>query len=110
MNKDEYEIFRGHLEECVRHLGTRLVSGMPYSPRGIAKKLKPIADFCGVTNRSVSRWLVARRFPVGEVLIKFSCYLDMIGYRVIELERMPKSRRNFAELIGFGVLSSRQAA
>jgi hypothetical protein len=38
------------------------------------------------------------------------CYLDMVGYRVIELERMPKVRRNFAELVGYGLLSSDQAA
>jgi hypothetical protein len=38
------------------------------------------------------------------------CYLDMIGYRVIELERMKPVRRNVAELIAFRVLTSEEAA
>lgn len=37
------------------------------------------------------------------------CYLQMIGYRVIEWEKIPVARRNFAELLGFGILSVEQA-
>ena len=51
-----------------------------------------------------------RSLPDGEHFIKLMCYLDAVGYKVIELERMPKARRNFLELIGFSILSIEQAA
>lgn len=111
MNEDRYEVFRGHFEECLKHLGTRLASSVPRGSRGAAQAKKLVAEFCGVTINSVTRWLHGTgSFPIGEPLIKLMCYLDMVGYRVIELERMPKVRRNFAELVGYGLLNSDQAA
>ncbi len=111
MNEDRHEVFRGHLEECLRHLGTSLASSMPKGSRGAAQAKRPVAEFCGVTIDSVTRWLHGTgSFPIGEPLIKLMCFLDMVGYRVIELERMPKVRRNFAELVGYGLLTSDQAA
>lgn len=111
MNEDRHEVFRGHLEECLWHLGTSLASSVPKGSRGAAQAKKPLADFCGVTIDSVTRWFHGTgSFPIGEPLIKLMCYLDMVGYRVIELERIPKVRRNFAELIGYGLLTSNQAA
>ena len=111
MNEDRDEVFRGHLEECLRHFGTSLASSVPKGSRGAAQAKKPVADFWGVTINSVSRWLNnTGSFPVGEPLIKLMCYLDMVGYRVIEFERIPKARRSFAELIGYGFFSGSQAA
>lgn len=105
------EVFRGHLEECFGHLGRSIASQAPRGARGAAQAKKPVADFCGVTTASVTRWMYGSRgLPAGEVLIKLMCYLDLVGYRVIELERMPKVRRNFAELIGFSLLSGKEAA
>lgn len=111
MNGDRYEVFRGHLEECLGHFDTSFASSAPKGSRGATQVKKRVADFCGVTINSVSRWLNnTGSFPVGEPLIKLMCYLDTVGYRVIELERMPKVRRGFAELLGYGFLSSKQAA
>lgn len=111
MNEDKQEVFRGHFEECIKHFGISLASRAPKWSRGAAQAKKPVADFCGVTMNSVTRWLHGTgSFPVGEPYIKLMCYLDMMGYRLIELERMPKVRRNFTELVGFGLLSSEQAA
>lgn len=111
MSEDRHEVFRGHLEECFRHLGTSLTSSVPKGSRGVTLAKQPVAEFCGVTIRSITRWLHnTESFPIGETLIKLMCYLDMVGYRVIELERMPKVRRNFAELVGYGLLTSDQAA
>lgn len=109
MNEDKHGVFRGHLEECLRHLRTSLASSVPKGSRGAGQVKRPIADFCGVTIDSVTRWLNTESFPVGEQYIKLVCFLDMIGYWVIGLERLPKVRRNFVELIGFGILSSNQA-
>ncbi len=47
--------------------------------------------------------------PRGEILIKIYCYLDLHGYKVIEFENMKKVLRNFAELIGFSILSPQQS-
>ena len=110
MNEDKHEVFRGHLEECLKHLGNTLDSRAPRGSRGAARAKKPIADFCGVEIKSVNRWLQGTSFPVGEQRIKLMCYLDMVGYRIIELERMSKGRRNFAELVGYGLLTSEKAA
>ena len=106
----ESEVFRGHLEECLRHLGASIAERFPKQAREAAQAKKPIANFCGVTIKSATLWLKDNSLPTGETLIKLMCYLDTIGYRIIELERIPKEQRNFAELIGFGILSAREAA
>lgn len=111
MSEDRQEVFRGHIEECLRHLGMSIISSVPKGSRGAVQVKKPLADFCGVTIDAATRWLYGTRpLPIGETLIKLMCYLDMVGYLVIELERMPKVRRNFAELVGYGLLSSNQSA
>lgn len=111
MTEEKPEVFRGHFEECLRHLGTKLVSSAPKGSRRTTQVRRPIADFCGVSTISVGRWFDGIRsvLPIGEPLIKLMCYLDMVGYRVIELERMHSTKRNFLELLGFGLLSSKQA-
>jgi len=68
-----------------------------------------MADFCGVAAKSAARWFNGT-IPIGEARIKLTCWLEMMGYVIVELERMRKSRRNFAELIGFGILSGQQAS
>jgi len=110
VNNEDREVFRGHMEECLRHLDSRLASRAPKGTKGAALVRKPVADFCGISVKTVSRWLRTGSLPVGEPLIKLMCYLDMVDYRVIELEKMPKVRRNFAELVGYGLLPIEQAA
>ena len=109
--KPAKEVFRGHLEECVQHLAVQLLRKTPKGSHESTQAKQPIADFCGVSVKSVTRWLQdAESLPGGETLIRLMCFLDMLGYQVLELERMPKARRNFAELIGFNILPGQQAA
>ncbi len=104
------EVFRGHLDECLRHLAARLESRFPKGAKGLTKARLPIATFCGVAERTVERWLSSSDImPVGEQHLKLMCFLDLQGYRVIELERMKRGRRGFSELIAFGLLSVEQA-
>lgn len=105
------EVYRGHFPECFKHFRTRFAARVPKgSPRALQEK-QPIADFCGVKVDSLTRWLnTGKRLPVGEQHIKLMCYLDLIGYRVLELENMSTTIRNFAELIGYGIFSGPQAA
>jgi len=108
VGNEESEVFRGHLDECLRHLGARLAGVVPKGSRGAVESRRPLAEFCGVAVDSVGRWL-SGTVPIGEQRLKLMCFLDLIGYRVIELERIPKIQRGFAELVGFGLVSSQEA-
>jgi hypothetical protein len=99
----------GHLKECLLHFGKNL-RGVEGTKESVARK-KPMADFCGVQVSSMNRWFRDEDLlPNGEVRIKLMCFLQMLGYKVIELDAMAKVPRNFAELIGFGVLKPFQAS
>jgi hypothetical protein len=106
------EIIRDHLKECVEHLARRFNETFPKGKKGISRFRKPMADFCGVGDTTIASWLsdVGHRLPMGEIEVKLKCFLDLNGYRVIELERLPRAIRNFAELIGFGLLTTDRAA
>lgn len=106
----QVEVFRGHWEECLKHLDTRISSKAPKGLRGAEQARKPLADFCGVKTPTVTRWFSGVVLPRGTELIRLLCYMDLMGYKVIELERMKAGRRGFAELVGFGLLSIEQAA
>jgi len=107
--RDRNELFRGHFEECFRHFVTAHITAVPKGSKESAKAKKPIADFCGVAIQTVTRWLYTQAPPNGEPLIRLMCYLDMVGYTLIELERMPKVHRNFLELVGYGLLTGDEA-
>lgn len=109
MNEGRKEVFRGHFEECLNHFGISLASRAPKGTREAGQAKRPMAGFCGVGIGSVERWVRGAGLPVGGQHFKLMCYLDMAGYRVIELERMPKVLRNIVELISFGILSAQEA-
>lgn len=111
MNEDKPEVSRGHLEDCFKHFSSALLVVAPKGSAKAAQTKKLLADFCGVTVNAVNRWLNGLGFlPNGQALIRLMFYLDMIGYKIIELERMPKVCRNFSELVGFSLLDSEEAA
>jgi hypothetical protein len=103
------EVFRGHLDECIRHLAKCLNTHAPPGLKGAEKARQPIADFCGVVVKTVSEWIVGRSKLIGEQRIKMMCCLDMLGYRVTELERLTV-KRELAELIGYGIMDVHQIA
>jgi len=106
MTAERPEIMRGHLKECLADLDKRLCAQAPKGGKGAPVVRQPVADFCGVGLQTIRRWLNPRgETPTGEILCKLYCFLDMVGYRVIELERMPKVRRQILELIGFGLVA-----
>jgi hypothetical protein len=109
-NRDRPEVFRGHLEECLKHLAKRLDKILPPGSKNVSQLREPMANFCGAKDGTIQRWLFAHQLPGGTLLLKLWCFLDLIGYRVIELERLPKVRRAVAELIGFGLLSATDVA
>ncbi len=103
------EVFRGHFEECVQHLRQALLSQLPENLAGAEEQRKPIAEFCDVTTRGVAQLLTNDMKTFAWRVIRFMCYLDMIGYRVIELEGMKPAVRCFTELIGYGIFTPQAA-
>lgn len=102
--------FRGHVEECVKHLAARIMEVCPRGTSAFTEIKRPIAEFCGVSIQTATDWIFrSSHLPRGEQYIKLMCFLDLNGYKVIELERMPPKCRNFAKLIGFGLVKSEDA-
>lgn len=102
------EVMRGHLEECLEHLKKRFNSKIQRGQRGRPEAVRPLMDFCEVNSQTALKWMdgsIEYPLPRGKCLLKLHCFLDFHGYKVIEFERMPKVLRNFAELIGYGVIS-----
>ena len=104
------EGFRGHLEESVRHLAARFLEVYQKGSREVTEAKQPMAEFCGVGIHTITRWLYHEgRLPKGDEAIKLMCFLEINGYKVIEFERAPQNCRNFAKLIGFGLITSQEA-
>ena len=105
------EVLREHFEECLKHLALRLDARRPPGSKGVSMLRKPIAEFCGVGEWTVKTWVSdsAPKVPVGLPEIRLKCLLDLNGYRIIEVERLPRTIRNFMEIIGFGLMSVEEA-
>lgn len=106
------EIMRGHIDECLSYLFQKL---SPLGRRSVQKKMfiASMANFCGITFDPASRWLHgggSGSMPIGDQKIKLMCWLDLIGFRIIELENMTESFRGLAELIAFGLTTGAEAA
>jgi hypothetical protein len=102
--RNREELCRGHLKECLVDLDRRLSARAPHGTKGASKAREPIAGFCAVDVQTVRVWLSPTGNPPdGATLFRLYCFLDLIGYRVIEFERMSNVRRNVVELLGFQV-------
>jgi hypothetical protein len=106
---ERHEVFRGHLDECLEHLRQCLEAHFPRGLKGAEKARQPIADFCAVEATTVRSWLRQENPPSGIGRVSLMCFLDLLGYRVIELEKF-QSMREFAELIGYRLISVKEAA
>lgn len=103
------EVFRGHLQDCLKHLGQCVSNHFPKASKGVREARLPIAQFCGVDEGTVKRWLDGTSGFVGTPRINIMCCLDMLGYRVIELESI-QEKRELLELIGYGVITAEDVA
>ena len=105
------ELLREHFRVCLDDFVKRFNSRFRPHSRGRIQALKPMIDFFGITSSTISRLFSdVANLSQGENNIKLFCYLDMHGYKIIEFERMSLVLRNFAELIGYGVLAPKDAA
>ncbi len=104
------EIFRGYLEECWEHLVREMQSKTPKNSKRAGRAKQPIAEFCGVLNSTVQNWMVGRGIPQGIVRVKLTCYMEMLGYRVIEFSKLSQSKKGFFELLGYNLMQPEVAA
>lgn len=105
------EVFRGHLDECVEHLSRCLHSRFPKGTNGARRALEPIAKFCGADTQTVACWLrESGAKTIGEKRIRLICFLDMVGYRVLEVESLGYPRKDMLKVIAFNVLTVRETA
>lgn len=103
-----HEVFRGHLDECLAHLAKCFAAHVPKNSREAGILRIPIAEFCGVRDCTIARWFRdTQKIPNGQTRVRLMCYLDMLGYRVLELEKL-KNRRGFTELVGYGLLTAQE--
>lgn len=104
------EVMRGSLEECLRHWAREMDRTHPKGSHGSLGARKPLADFCGVSVHTASDWVLGKLLPKGETWFHLALWLQVKGYRVVELEQLTDLKRNFAELIGLGICSAEEAA
>lgn len=102
--------FRGYVEDCLQHFATTVTMENPENTRRIVQLRKHIAKFCGVCEDTVISWIRTSTSPTGSGWVKLACYLDTIGYKVIELERSPKELKCCVELIGLGLSTAEKLA
>lgn len=102
--------FRGHLEECLKHLAERILEKYPKGSRAANTAKHPIAEFCGTNIHTISDWFFrATSIPQGDRLLRLMCFMELNGYGVIEFERMKPACKNVTQLIGYGVVSGSEA-
>lgn len=111
MGEGKLEKFCGHWEECLNHFYQEILSRFPERKKGISQLKEPVAHFCQVDVQTMTDWFKSRYKPRGISFLRLMLYLDMSGYRVLELEppNMAKYRRYFIELIVFEVISIEEA-
>ncbi len=102
------EIMRGHLDECLANLNHKFAKKNQAQTKQIL--LKSMANFCGVSTDSTRRWLHnINSLPISDKKIKLMCFLDLLGYKIIELENMTESLRGLTEIIAFNLVGLSEA-
>lgn len=86
---------RGTTEECLRHY----LAQFPTLKRGVTKDRLPFAQYIGVTESTVRRWMSGNGEPIGFVLVKVRYFLQENGYEVKELQTLDPDLRILGWLI-----------
>jgi hypothetical protein len=72
--------------------------------------LKKLCDFIGISKESIRDWTKSDSKPKGMNLIKLRYYLEHQGYKITELEKMPRETYELGWLIAFGKIDLKQTA
>jgi hypothetical protein len=68
-------------------------------------KTKELWKFAQVGSRAEGRWRINGLIPRGETMLRVYYFLELVGYKVKELEEMSPELYNVGKCICFGVLS-----
>lgn len=102
--------FRGHFDECIKHLADRLLEAYPRGSRYSERGREPMAEFCGVNVHTITGWVLRQsQAPRGVEYIKAVCFLEVNDYEVIEFTKQKENIRNFWRLVGYGLVTAEQA-
>lgn len=90
------------MKECLRHYVSSLP---PRASKNVTETRRPMKEFCGVDIRTVERWMFNGKLPVGEPLVRLRFFLEIMGYKVAELKRMPEELYKLGEMIAYDAIS-----
>ncbi|MDP3985184.1 MAG: hypothetical protein Q8P82_00310 [bacterium] len=100
---------RATAKECFAHYRKEFLRRHPPNSKGAVEAKWPMADFCGVNVPAIQRWFTGSGEAIGLTQFKLICFLSLHGYQVIEHERRKQAHKGFAELLGFGLLTPKEA-
>jgi len=61
--------------------------------------------FLQTTSLTVERWRKGETFPIGIGLIRLQVFLDLLGYRVKELQELPQVTKQFAQILALELMT-----
>jgi hypothetical protein len=104
------EVFRGNLEECLKHFANALSACYPRGLRGSAKERAPMMRFCAIKTNTCNRWLYHKHKKINrESWFRLCCFLTLQGYWVKEWQMLSEERRNVIELVAYGLMTIQHA-
>lgn len=65
-----------------------------------------MSKFCGVQEKTIHRLLYSDQRIMGVMWFKLCAFLEIQGYHVIEWQALEESKRNYAELIAYGLVDA----
>lgn len=88
--------FMGDTSECIAHFAAT------YAGQD-CKVL--MAEFCGVEPSTVQSWIAGQNEPTGDRITKLRVFLQLVGYRVHELDDLARSIRDLCTMVALGICS-----
>ena len=73
----------------------------------VAKPL--LVQFTQVDGQTVRKWYTEKCMPVGLPLLRLRVFLDLLGYKVQEFNKLSKTAKDFSRCIAFGYISTKEA-
>jgi hypothetical protein len=89
-------LLHADLEACLADYAKR------FEPESAAALL---LEYVGSSTTTVSRWLRGHEQPRGELNLRLRCYLELVGYKVTESEKVLPIAREVCDLIGYGLVT-----
>ncbi len=96
----------GNTMECLQHY----LKQLPRKAKGCEQAWQPLADFIGVTKKTIRRWSVGSNVPLGLPLIKLRYFLEARGYRIAELDVLERPIHHLGALVALGKIDCEETS